>query len=90
MKKVLLFVAIATLSFSVMASENVVGDNRIECTTSYPRSGEGLGNIIGDLISSQIKAGYPKIISTTATKVGWLDEQSDIGQVAVCVTAAKQ
>ena len=46
--------------------------------------------MIEELISNQVKAGYPKIISTTATKVGWNDEHSDLGEAAVCVTAAKK
>ncbi len=89
MKKILFLVVATTLSLSAMAYESVVGDNRVECTLSYPRSGDGLGAIITGLISNQIKAGYPKIISTTATKVGWSDQQSDLGEVAVCVTATK-
>lgn len=90
MKKYLLFAVTASLSMSAFAFESVVGDNRIECSTSYPKSGEGLGAMIEELITNQVKAGYPKIISTTATKVGWADQQSDLGQVALCVTATKK
>lgn len=90
MKKYFAFAAAITLSFSAMAFESVVGGYRIECKTSYPKSGEGLGAMTEGLIQNQITAGYPKIVSTTATKVGWADQQSDHGEVALCVTAAKK
>lgn len=89
MKTYLLSIVAVTLALPAFAFESVIGENRIECSTSYPGSGEGLGAMIEGLITSQVKAGYPKIISTTATKVGWTDQEGDLGKVAVCVTAAK-
>lgn len=90
MKKVVAILGLLTISSSALAFDKIVDANRIKCNTSYPKSGEGLGAMIEELITNQIQAGYPKIISTTATKVGWLDQQSDNGAVAVCVVAAKK
>lgn len=86
-----LFIAFGTfLSLSAMASsEDIVGDYRVECSTSYPKTGAGLQAMTVGLIESQMKAGYLQIISTSATKVGWADVSGDVGQAAVCVTAKK-
>jgi hypothetical protein len=85
------FIVLGTfLSLSAMATtEDVVGNYRVECTTSYPKTGAGLQAMTLGLIESQIKAGYSQIISTSATKVGWTDVSGDVGQAAVCVTAKK-
>ena len=85
------FIVLGTfLSLSATASaEDVVGNYRVECKTSYPKTGAGLQAMTLGLIESQIKAGYPQIIATSATKVGWADVSGDVGQAAVCVTAKK-
>jgi hypothetical protein len=91
MKKWFLFTLANFIIFSAAMAENVetVGDYRIKCYTSYPKTSAGLGSMTKSVIEDQIQAGFPNIISTTATKVGWSDVQSDHGEVAVCVTAKK-
>lgn len=92
MKSVLLFIFATTSSFSALAYDEatgITGNHRVECKTSYPRTGAGIQNMTLDLIDSQAAAGFKTVISTSATKVGWVDVSSDHGQVAVCVTAKK-
>lgn len=93
MKRALLVMTASLLSIAAsspaLASEEIVGSYRVECTTSYPKTGAGIQAMTIGLIKNQLKAGYSQIISTTATKVGWADVSSDHGEVAVCVTARK-
>lgn len=94
MKKHLLLAAIFTsslaLSLSAAAFESVVGEYRIECSTSYPQTGEGLGAMIESLVRSQIATGYPENYFNNSNQSSSLSQHSDTGEVGVCVTAAKK
>ena len=89
-KQLLILLGGLFLSASVSAEDiEVVGDYRVSCTTSYPKTSRGVGAMTKGLIEEQLKAKYKKVISVTSNKVGWPDEGGDNGQVAVCVTATK-